>query len=161
MADDIRTITTNPIDWQTADPEWEVPDGLIFWFYNHPIYSGKFSVIGDGSTELQDLPILSAGQSKVLWTGPLSATGVPTSLDAGERFSDWDMIIFDVNTTSNAAIFGSQTTQTFLASLTTIIGYFLGATGFMTISRLSDTTFQLGTKTVAAGNISRVIGVKL
>ena len=39
------------------------------------------------------------GTTKVLWTGPLSVAGVPTSLDVGERFGDWDLIEVNLWTT--------------------------------------------------------------
>lgn len=99
------------------------------------------------------------GFTKVLWTGPLFVVSTPTSLDGGEKFSDWDMIIIEFNFNSDVAI-GGGTPFTQLESL---LGNLDGwsDTGKIRYHPIDDTTFEISIKTIAAGNISRIIGVSL
>ncbi len=98
------------------------------------------------------------GETKVLWTGPLSVVGVTASLDTGEKFSDWDMIDVEFNMNSDANLF--FTTPISMSIVEATIRSW-GNSGYITFQKLSDTTFQINGKTVASGNISRIIGIKL
>lgn len=97
-------------------------------------------------------------KTKVLWTGPLSVVSTPTSLDGSEDFTDWDYYIIQVSLTSDVLTFiGSTMIGTVFANTSE----FFSDSGTLVFKRLSDTTFELLTKTVASGNISRIIGVSL
>ena len=103
----------------------------------------------------------SGGFAKVLWTGPLSVVSTPTSLGGGEAFSDWSRIEVHFSTTSDSDTANKEphTISIGLGFSNKIIVH--GGTGDMRFEQLTDTTFQLGLKTVLAGNIQRIIGIKL
>lgn len=97
-------------------------------------------------------------KTKVLWTGPLSVVSTPTSLDGGEKFSDWDYVFIDVNLISDVNMYDSTS---FKHDFNTDLNRFYSDTGNLRFKRLTDTTFEMNQKTLAAGNISRIIGISL
>lgn len=96
-------------------------------------------------------------KTKVLRTGPFSVVGVTITLDGGEKFSNWNMIEIQFNLDSDSSLFNIDPAVTTLAGINTVRKF--SNTGEMTFQRLTDTTFELDSKTVAAGNISRIIGI--
>ena len=97
-------------------------------------------------------------KTKVLWTGPLSVVGVPTSLNGGEKFSDWDLIMIEVSLQSDVEIF---TPTSMIIRMSVNKCDFYSDLGRFKYSKLSDTSFEIDLKTVAAGNIQRIIGISL
>jgi len=100
-------------------------------------------------------------KTKVLWTGPLSIEGVPTSLDAGERFGEWDSVVVLIRVDNNTINNSGEPWFLPLGMGILTIRSISQVSGIMTFEKLSDTTFQITSKTMAAGNISRIIGVNL
>lgn len=127
--------------------------------------------VGTDGYELQEFEKPNGGdveekvKSKVLWTGPLNVAGVPTSLNIGEKFSDWDQIIIEANPTSDTDI-GNIVENTYsltqgLAPRNIIIPSWAVISQIITWGYVSDTQFLMGVKTSPGGNISRIIGIKL
>lgn len=124
----------------------------------------KIIMIDDSQTDLSKRTVkvqadLIRGRTKVLWTGPLSVVSTPTSLDGGEKFSDWDLIEIDFNVISDTVLTNvtsqTQRQQNFFRQDA------YSDSGVLRCEKVSDTTFQIGFKTVVAGNISRIIGISL
>ncbi len=102
-------------------------------------------------------------KTKVLWTGPLSTVSTPTSLDAGEKFSDWDIIIVTFNLRNNTDVSQVTPLPIFRSLGFNQVALYtaVGDGSKMRVYLSSDTTFELVDKTVTQGNISRIIGISL
>lgn len=99
------------------------------------------------------------GTTKVLWTGPLAVVSTPASLDGAEKFSDWDRIEVHFSLFSDTSTFAKTPFTVDFNLLNDINAY--SDTGVLVFNKLSDTSFQINTKTVALGNIQRIIGISL
>lgn len=60
MANELRILDLNPIDWTTRDTGWIPADGEAWYFHSHPGYSGAVGVIGDGTNVTGSLTIIAA-----------------------------------------------------------------------------------------------------
>lgn len=100
---------------------------------------------------------------KVLWTGPLATVNVETSLNSGESFDDWDMVVVQGNVLSDTDIAGSGQEGFWLSrvGISRAVRMLGDGGGRLTADIKSSTTFEIVEKTVSAGNIQRMIGVKL
>ena len=96
---------------------------------------------------------------KVLWTGPLSVITTPTSLDGGEKFSDWDRIEVHFNMFSDTSNSGRVPMTVSSIGLTDVYCY--SDLGRLVFLKIDDSTFELAQKTIALGNIQRIIGISL
>lgn len=127
----------------------------------------KIIMIDDSQTDLSKRTVqvqtdLVRGRTKILWTGPLSVVSTPTSLNGGEKFSDWDAYIVQSRPQDDSSLSVVQTAILF-PEIGSLVAVFTGwsDSGFFTFQKITDTTFQIQTKTIAAGNISSIIGISL
>lgn len=123
-------------------------------------YLDNTPILPDGITTGSFLEQKEAsGTQRELWTGPLSATGVTTSLNSGESFDDWNRIEIHFSVESDVNIQNSV--------IATVDRDYLDATnvysdtGNLRIREITPSSFSMDQKTVSAGNIQRIIGVKL
>jgi hypothetical protein len=100
-----------------------------------------------------------SGTQRVLWTGPLSVISVPTTLNAGESFSDWDRIVLYVSLESAT----TSTTGTTLEANPLYLDAkrIYSDIGNIRFRKLTDTTFEVDLASVSPWNIQRIEGVKL
>lgn len=91
MADDIRQLNTNPINWDTVDTAWVIPNGRLFWFYNHPDGDGFCQILGDGATAVVNLTPLFTVGPKYLTSGRKFADEKTT--DLGVSATGWVTIL--------------------------------------------------------------------
>jgi hypothetical protein len=96
-------------------------------------------------------------KTKVLWTGPLSVVSTPTSLDVGEKFSDWDFFVVVVNLESDTNNF--SVVEMPIHKLTS--HRFYRDSFVLGVQFNDDTTFEIFAKTMAAANVVEIRGISL